>query len=108
MQFDVYPNPSSRMRDVYPFVVDVQSDLLKALATRMVVPLAITELPSASLPRRLCPVLIVQGQSLMLVPFEAAPLDKRHLKTKVSSVRDRAHDVVAAMDAVINCPMDLT
>ena len=38
MQYDVYPNPSPRLREVYPYVVDVQSDLLKALATRMVIP----------------------------------------------------------------------
>lgn len=102
MQYDVYPNPSPRMRDSYPFVLDVQSDLLKALATCMVVPLAVTSLPATSLPRRLCPVLVVQGQSLMLVPFEAAPLDKRHLKAKVCSLRERAHDIVAAMDAVLS------
>lgn len=102
MQYDVYPNPSPRMRDAYPFVVDIQSDLLKALATRMVVPLAVTALPTSSVPRRLCPVLVVQRQRLMLVPFEAAPLDKRHLKGKVCSVREQAHDVVAAMDAVMS------
>jgi toxin CcdB len=90
------------MRDSYPFVVDVQSDLLKSLATRMVVPLAVTALPSSSLPHRLCPLLLVQGQALMLVPFEAAPLDKRHLKIKVVSLRDRADDIVAAMDAVLS------
>ena len=101
MQYDVYPNPSPRMRDSYPYVVDVQSDLLKALATRMVVPLAVTKLPAASLPRRLCPVLVVQGLSLMLVPFEAAPLATRYLKAKVDSVREHAHDIVAAMDAVL-------
>lgn len=102
MQYDVYPNPSPRMRDVYPYVLDVQSDLLKALATRMVVPLALTSLPASSLPRRLCPLLQVKGQSLMLVPFEAAPLDKRHLKSKVATVRERADDIVAAMDAVLS------
>ena len=59
MQFDVFENPSPRMRDVYPYVVDIQSDLLSALATRMVVPLAIT----------------VNNKPLMLVSFEAAPLD---------------------------------
>lgn len=42
MQYDVYPNPSPRMRDVYPYVLEVQSDLLNALATRMVVPLSLT------------------------------------------------------------------
>jgi len=40
MQFDVFENPSPRTRDAYPYVVDVQSDLLSSLATRMVVPLA--------------------------------------------------------------------
>ena len=102
MQYDVYPNPSPRMRDVYPYVLDVQSDLLKSLATRMVVPLALTSLPAASLPRRLCPLVQVKGQSLMLVPFEAAPLDKRHLKSKVTTLRERADDIVAAMDAVLS------
>ncbi|NBW50238.1 MAG: plasmid maintenance protein CcdB [Betaproteobacteria bacterium] len=102
MQYDVYPNPSPRMRDVYPYVLDVQSDLLKALATRMVVPLALTSLPASSLPRRLCPLVQVKGQSLMLVPFEAAPLDKRHLKSKVTTLRERADDIFAAMDAVLS------
>lgn len=46
MQFDVHENPSPRMRDAYPYVVDVQSDLLSSLATRMVVPLAVTTLAS--------------------------------------------------------------
>jgi toxin CcdB len=102
MQFDVFDNPSPRMRDVYPYVVDVQSDLLSALATRMVVPLAITTLAATDLPRRLCPVLTVKGQSLMLVPFEAAPLDKRLLRTEVTSVRDRSHEIIAAMDSVLS------
>lgn len=90
------------MRDQYPFVVDVQSNLLSSLATRMVVPLAVTSLAARELPQRLCPVFTVRRKNLMLVPFEAAPLDKRLLKTEVSSVRDRASDIIAAMDAVMS------
>ncbi|OYT92743.1 MAG: plasmid maintenance protein CcdB [Burkholderiales bacterium PBB3] len=102
MQYDVYPNPSPRMRDIYPYVVDVQSDLLKGLATRMVAPLSIMGLSMDGAPRRLCPVLVINDQSLTLVPFEAAPLDKRHLKSKVISVRSHADAIVAAMDAVMS------
>lgn len=102
MQFDVFENPSPRMRDVYPYVVDVQSDLLSSLATRMVVPLSVTALAATELPRRLCPVMTVNGRSLMLVPFEAAPLDKRLLKTKMASLQDRSHEIIAAMDAVLS------
>lgn len=102
MQFDVFENPSPRMRDIYPYVVDVQSDLLSALATRMVVPLAITTLPTNALPHRLCPVITVNNKPLMLVPFEAAPLDKRLLRSEIASVRDRSHEIIAAMDAVLS------
>ena len=68
-QFEADPNPGPRMRDGNPFVMDMQSVLLKALATRMVVPL------------------------------ESAPLDKRYLKAKVGAVREHAHGLAAAMDA---------
>ena len=86
MQFDVFENPSPRMRDVYPYVVDIQSDLLSALATRMVVPLAIT----------------VNNKPLMLVSFEAAPLDKRLLRSEITSIRDRSPDIIGALDAVLS------
>jgi toxin CcdB len=102
MQFDVFENPSPRMRDVYPYVVDVQSDLLSSLATRMVVPLAETALAAKDLPGRLCPLLSVNNKSLMLIPFEAAPLDKRLLKTEITSIRDRSHEIISAMDAVLS------
>lgn len=102
MQFDVFENPSPRLREVYPYVVDVQSDLLSALATRMVVPLAITTLTAKDLPRRLCPVITVNDTSLMLVPFEAAPLDKRLLRKSITCVLDRSHEIIAAMDSVLS------
>ena len=102
MQYDVYDNPSPRMRDQYPCVVDVQSDLLGSLATRMVVPLAVTTLAAHDLPRQLCPVIAVKGKNLMLVAFEAAPLGRRLLKNKLVSVKHRASHVIAAMDAVVS------
>jgi toxin CcdB len=102
MQFDVFENPSPRMRDVYPYVVDVQSDLLSSLATRMVVPLAITALATTELPRRLCPLITVNDKAFMLVPFQAAPLDKRLLKTEITSVRAISDDIISAMDSVLS------
>ena len=102
MQYDVYDNPSPRMRDQYPYIVDIQSDLLGSLATRMVVPLAVTTLAAHDLPRQLCPVIAVKGKNLMLVAFEAAPQGRRLLKHKLASVKHRASDIIAAMDAVVS------
>jgi toxin CcdB len=102
MQFAVFDNPSPQKRDVYPYVLDIQSDLLSGLPTRMVVPLAVLAVTPAQIPRRLCPLVSILGLSLMLVPFEAAPLDKRLLKTEVASLADRSSDIIAAMDAVLS------
>lgn len=102
MQFDIFENPSPRMRHVYPYVVEVQSDVLASLATRMVVPLAVSILATSDMPRRLCPTITVNEKSFMLVPFEAAPLDKRLLTTLIANVRNRSHDIIAAMDAVLS------
>jgi len=38
----------------------------------------------------------------MLVPFEAAPLDKRLLKQVIVSMQTLAHEIVDAMDAVMS------
>ena len=102
MQFDVFENPSPRMRNVYPFVIDVQSDLLAGLPTRLVMPLAVPTLSASEIPRRLCPLLTVQGQSLMLLSFETAALDKRLLKTALTSLKDQSSEIIGALDAVLS------
>jgi toxin CcdB len=47
-------------------------------------------------------MITIDRRSLMLVPFEAAPLDKRLLKEAIVSVLDRSHEIVAAMDSVLS------
>ena len=42
-QFDVYLNPNSSTRRNIPYLLDVQADLLDAMATRVVVPLVLAE-----------------------------------------------------------------
>jgi toxin CcdB len=101
-QWDVYPNPSARLRDEIPFLLDLQSDLLSGLGSRLVAPLARTRVASAALPRRLCPQFTVNGSQLVLLPQESGPIDARLLKRKVVSLRAHAHEIVAALDAVIS------
>lgn len=101
-QWDVYPNPSARMRDTYPYLVDVQSDLLSALETRLVMPLAPTQTQAAQLPRRLAPLFRVDGEELALLPQEAGPIDARLLKKRAASLRSEAHRIVDALDAVVS------
>ena len=48
-QFDVYRNPNPATRARIPYLLDVQSDLLEPLATRVVVPLCKPDVLKGSL-----------------------------------------------------------
>jgi toxin CcdB len=105
-QWDVYVNPSPRMRDVLPYVVVLQSDLLDPLDTRLVAPLA-RRLHSRSatpnrLPQRLSPRLEVAGESLELLIQELAPMPARVLRDPVVNLRGAAHKIIDALDTVIS------
>lgn len=99
-QFDIYANPHPGSRGAVPYVVDVQSGLIDALPTRLVMPLSRVGARQARLPLNLCPVVEVDNEPLTLMPHLAAPVDKRLLRSPVSSIAHRAHEVGAALDAV--------
>jgi len=101
-QFDVYANPNAGSRAAMPFVVDVQSDLISALPTRLVMPLSRVGAQQAKSPLNLCPPVTIEDEVLTLMPHLAAPLDKRLLRRPMQSIRHRAHDISAALDAVIS------
>jgi toxin CcdB len=101
-QFDVYPNPSKLQRPDIPWMVDIQSDLLSALPTRLVVPLALRKHMPAALPRALCPQVQWEGDALIALPHLAAPFRVKDLGTSQGSLRSQASELVGALDAVIS------
>jgi len=78
-QYDVYANPSRSAADGIPYVVVIQSDLLNALATRMTMPLAVSD-NATKVPTALCPVIIVKGKRLHALAHYAAPLPAKALR----------------------------
>jgi toxin CcdB len=101
-QFDVYANPNASSRAAVPFVVDVQSGLIDALPTRLVMPLSRVGAGQARLPSNLCPPITLEGEVLTLMPHLAAPINKRLLRHPVQSMAHHAHDIGAALDAVVS------
>lgn len=101
-QWDVFVNPSPRMREQIPYLVVLQSDLLAALGTRLVAPLARNAPASPGMPVRLMPQVQVGGEGLVLLPHEAAPIDARSLRQPVDSLRTQAHRIIDALDTVVS------
>jgi toxin CcdB len=101
-QWDVYENPVASARSRLPFLVVLQSDLLKELPTRLVVPLALGKTQDRLVPRRLAPRFEVNGHSVVLKAHEAGVVAASALRKPVASLRAESHRVVAAIDTVIS------
>jgi toxin CcdB len=100
-QYDVYTNPSESADKGIPFVVVLQSDLLDALATRLVMPLATLEFAD-KVPEKLCPLVTVRGQQLRALAHYAAPLPAKSLRQVVGNLSPQSHLLIAAMDVVLS------
>ncbi len=100
-QFDVYPNPNVAYRDVWPWVVDVQHELLASLPTRMSIPLGVQKPSSSTLPKRLFPSLQFKGTSYTVLSPLAAPVHAGRLKTPQGSLVEYRTEIQASLDAVV-------
>ena len=101
-QFDVYPNPSRHQRSDIPWIVDIQSDLLSALPTRLVVPLALRKTMPSTVPKALCPPVVWVGEELVALAHLSAPFRTKDLGQVQGNLRIEASALIGAVDAVIS------
>ena len=85
------------MADAAPYVIDLQSDQLRDLPTRMVAPLAQQDDGLKAI-RRLTPVVEFAGMRLVLMIHLAAAVPTNVLKEPVGSLDHRRDEIVAALD----------
>ena len=100
-QFSVHKNKNAKTRSAYPYLVDVQSDLLRDLRTRVVVPLAKFTALSKKPINSLTPVVEVEGQKYIMMVPQLAGIATSDLGEEVASLAQRRHDVVAAIDFLV-------
>ncbi len=96
-QFDVYRLRPANKRT--PLVVDVQSDTLSLLATRVVVPLRPLDRKAKPI-ARLNPVVVIERASYVAVFQELAAVPVSLLTDCVASVQRDRDALVAAVDLV--------
>jgi toxin CcdB len=100
-QFTVYRNKNVRSRAVYPLLVDVQSDLLADLQTRVVIPLskaaALTKRPVSEL----TPLIEFEEASFVLVTPQLAGISRVELGAVAGSIAHKRESILAAMDFLI-------
>jgi hypothetical protein len=96
-RFDCRANPIFEDRDLFPAVLEIQSDFLYAFAERVVVPLAIPDaIPGMT--NRFNPLIEVAGASYRLHPLGIAVFHRQDLRQHFGSARLHALEVETAID----------
>lgn len=97
-RFDVYRNSGAHAADT-PYLLDVQSNLLAELETRIVVPMRRRDrFPLVRLPSNLTPVFMVEGVECILETPKLAAVPLKILKSPIESLVVSQFEIVAALD----------
>lgn len=99
-QFDLYRNCNPRTREAIPLLLDVQSDLLASLNTRMVIPLS--RAGGLAGIHRLMPEVSVGDETLLLLTPQMAGISRRELGEPVGSLAHLRLQIIAAIDLLIS------
>ncbi len=99
-QFDVYQNINPATRGRIPYLLDVQSDLLELLVTRVVVPLGKPELLKGRLADRLIPVFEIRGRKVLMLTPELAGVPAKALGDRIDGLARYRNIIIAALDLV--------
>jgi toxin CcdB len=101
-RFDVYANPGTHARTT-PYLLDVQSNLLDAADSRMVIPLrSLEHFAKVPLPSALAPVFTIEGREVLLETLKMGAVPVRILKSPVASLTAEQARVTAALDFLFN------
>lgn len=101
MQFDVYENTDKDTKKVYPFFVDIQTNLLDSLNSRVVIPLTPSNNLSKEYPKNLCPVISIENKTFALLSHQITSVPITLLKKKSISFEPHRQDIVAAIDFLV-------
>ncbi len=99
-RFDVYPNPIIQDRGGFPYVLEIQSDLLYSFVERVCVPLARAD-TIPGLTERFNPTITISGESVRLHPLGIAIFYARELQGCAGTAKSQVLEIETALDMLL-------
>jgi toxin CcdB len=100
-QFSVYRNKNPSTKATFPYLLDVQADLLEDLQTRVVIPLTKTAALARWPLKILTPIIVVDGEEYVAMTPQLAGIAKGELGPRVTIIPEYREALIAAMDLLI-------
>ena len=101
-QFYAYENPNPTTRAQYPYLLDIQSDLLSGLRTTVVIPLSSSKTVTSICLSKLNPVFNLDSESLTAMTQDIAGVDRIQLGSQAYDLSSYRSDIIAAVDFVLS------
>lgn len=100
-QFTVYRNKNPQTRSKIPFLLDVQSDLLSELNTRVVVPMYLHKTLKTAPMTRLTPEVSFEGKKLVLMTPQLAGISVKDLGDTAGNLAKVRDNIIGALDMLL-------
>jgi toxin CcdB len=96
-QFSLYINTDEDTNTSYPYFVDVQTEMLDALTSRVVIPLT-TVLSNRNLPTNICPKIDINGEQFYLLTHQITTVSRSFLSKREGSITLNREDIINSID----------
>src|SRR5687768_650253 len=101
-QFHLYKNSNKATQKTYPYLLDIQSNLLSDIRTTVVVPLMPNRLAGSHTISRLNPVIRIGNEKFTVMTQNLAGIDRSILSDSVGDLSHYRSEIFAAIDFVLS------
>jgi toxin CcdB len=101
-QFTIYANTSAQTKQLYPYLLELQSNLLSDLSTCVVAPLATVSQYAHVAMTRLTPTITIDGETYLLQTMQLSAIARKQLGKVVGDASANSHEIIAALDFLIS------
>lgn len=101
-QFFLFKNPNKATQKNYPYLLDIQSNLLDDLRTTVVIPLMPNRLAGDHTISKLNPVIKIRNENFTVMSQNLAGVDRNALGAYVCDLSQYRSEIIAAIDFVLS------
>lgn len=97
----VYENANSTSNKKYPYLLDVQTNLLSDLRTTVVIPLAPASSSGNMAITKLCPIVDIKNKRFVAMTQQLAGVERKALGKEVGDLSTCRAEIISALDFLI-------
>ncbi len=97
-QFDVYKNTNTATAQLFPYLLNIQHDLLSTLKTRVVVPLCSDQTPIT----HLNPTFVIENITVFMSTSDMAGIPLSSCGHVVANLEEKRSEIINALDFLVS------